>query len=131
MLANRNSFVLDRRIILSGIWMTVMLIYLMGDVLRIYSGDYLRIAAGQVSPDLKWLLAAILMLVPISMVFLSLVLPRSINRWANMIVAVGFVLFVLVDLGSYPSAYDKFLLLVSVALNVVTVGYARNWSEGN
>ena len=30
----------DVRIILSGIWVALMLTYLLGDVLRIYAGDF-------------------------------------------------------------------------------------------
>lgn len=118
---------LDTRIILSGIWITVMLIYLMGDVLRIYSGDAARMSEGEKPNNAKWMGAAVLMLIPISMVFFSLVLPQDINRWANIIVAVVFFLFVSIDIRSYPSAYDKFLLAVSLVFNVVTIAYAWNW----
>jgi hypothetical protein len=119
---------LDIRIILSGIWITVMLIYLLGDVLRIYSGDFAEMSKGQQFTKLQWLLAAILMLIPILMVFGSLVLPPEINRWANIIVAVGFFLFNLIGLPTYPSAYDKFLFIVSMVFNGVTVWYAWNWA---
>jgi hypothetical protein len=118
---------LDTRILLSGVWITVMLIYLLGDVLRIYSGDFARMAEGQPSTGTKWMLAAIIMLIPILMAFLSLALPQPINRWANILVGVGFLLFILADLRSYPSAYDKFLLIVSMVFNGVTVWYAWNW----
>jgi hypothetical protein len=120
---------LDTRLILSGSWVTVILIYLAGDVLRIYSGDFARMsAAGNVPTGNMWLFAAIFLLIPILMAFLSLVLPQPVARWANLIVAVGFFLFVLVDLGSYPSAYDKFLLVVSLIFNGVTVWYAWHWT---
>jgi uncharacterized membrane protein len=119
---------LDTRIILSGTWITVMLIYLLGDVLRIYSGDIARLSESQQFTSLKWLMAAILMLIPILMVFLSLVLPQPVARWANIITAAGFFLFVLVDLRSYPSAYDRFLLIVSLIFNGVTIGYAVTWA---
>ena len=59
------------------------------------------------------------------MVVLSLMLPQAVNRWANIIVAVFFFLFNLVGLPTYPSAYDKFLLVVSMGFNVVTV-----WTRG-
>lgn len=119
---------IDTRIILSGTWITVMLIYLLGDVLRIYSGDFARMSEGEVSSAVKWFGAAVIMLIPILMVFLSLVLPQSASRWANLISAVGFFIFVLADLRSYPSAYDKFLLIVSLVFNGVTVWYAWNWA---
>jgi hypothetical protein len=119
---------LDTRIILSGIWITVMLIYLLGDVLRVYSGDFARMSKGQPSSSTKWLGAAIIMLIPILMVFMSLVLPQPIGRPVNIIVALGFFLFILNDLRSYPSAYDKFLLVVSMVFNGLTVWYAWNWA---
>ena len=118
---------LDTRHILSGTWITVILTYLVGDVLRIYSGDFARMEAASPSSGEKWLFAAVFLLVPILMAFLSLVLPRSIGRWANIIVAVALFIFVLVDLRSYPSLYDQFLLVVSMGFNVVTVWYAWNW----
>jgi hypothetical protein len=105
-----------------------MLIYLMGDVLRIYSGDAARMEAADPSTNIKWLGAAILMLIPISMVGLSLILPYDIARWANILVASGFILFVLGDVMSYPSAYDRFLLLASVLFKGIIVWYAWHWS---
>jgi hypothetical protein len=122
-----NTMMPDTRIILSALWVSVMLIYLLGDVLRIYSGDFARMSAGEQLNNMKWMGAAILMLIPILMVSLSLVLPQLIARWANIFVAAGFFLFVLVDVRTYPSAYDKFLLVVSMVFNVATLLYAWNW----
>ena len=38
---------LDNRIILAGLWVALMLIYLLGDVLRIFSGDVARMGGTQ------------------------------------------------------------------------------------
>jgi hypothetical protein len=119
---------LDTRIILSGVWVALMLTYLLGDVLRIFSGDVARMGGTQHFTQAMWLGIAVLMLIPILMVVLSLTLPYSINRWANIIVAVFFFLFNLVGLPTYPSAYDKFLLAVSLVFNGVTVWTAWNWT---
>ena len=70
---------------------------------------------------------AILMLIPILMVVLSVFLPQPVNRWANLIVAVFFFLFNLVGLPTYPSAYDKFLTVVGLVFNVLTVWLAWSW----
>lgn len=122
---------LDKRILLSGSWLTVMLLYLMGDVLRIYSGDSAEMEVASPSSPEKWLIAALIMLIPISMVFLSLVLPARVNRWANTAVAIAFFLFVLVNIGSYPGAYDKFLLVVSLVFNGVTLLVAWRVADGH
>jgi hypothetical protein len=121
---------LDVRIILAGIWVALMLTYLLGDVLRIYSGDF---KAGEMGgkpftmTQGMWLGISVLMLIPILMVVLSLMLPYSVNRWVNIIVAAFFFIFNLFGLPTYPSAYDKFLIAVGLVFNLVTVWYAWNW----
>jgi hypothetical protein len=124
----KERTMLDTRIILSATWVVITLIYLYGDVLRIYSGDLAKSMVNMNFNQFVWLGIAVLMLTPILMVFLTLVLPQSVSRWANIIVAIFFFLFNLVGLPTYPSMYDKFLLAVSLVFNGVTVWYAWNWS---
>jgi cytochrome bd-type quinol oxidase subunit 2 len=116
---------------LSVIWICVMLTYLLGDVLRIFSGDFkageMGSKGGMPMTQPMMLGIAILMVIPILMVFLSVTLNQPVNRWVNIIVAVFFFLFNLVGLPTYPSLYDKFLIAVSLVFNVVTVWYAWNW----
>jgi hypothetical protein len=119
---------MDTKILLSATWVVVTLIYLYGDVLRICSGDFAKSMATMNFNQFVWLGIAALMLIPILMVFLTLVLPQSVSRWANIIVAALFFLFNLLSLPTYPSLYDKFLLAVSLGFNLATIWYAWNWS---
>jgi len=118
----------DVKIILSALWVATMLTYLLGDVLRIFAGDF---TAGEMMGKKvtqgMWLGIAIFMVIPVVMVVLSLTLTNPVNRWANIIVAIFFFVFNLIGLPTYPSAYDKFLLIVSMGFNVLTVWYAWNW----
>ena len=118
----------DRQIKLSGIWVALMLTYLLGDVLRIFSGDF---KAGEIGgmeiTQAMYLGLAILMVIPIIMVFLSLTLKYPANRWANIIVAIFFFVFNLIGLPTYPSAYDKFLIIVGLGFNLLTAWYAWKW----
>ena len=118
----------DTRIILSGLWIALMLTYLLGDVLRIFTGDF---TPGEIQgvkiTQVMGLGIAILMVIPIVMVFLSLILDYQVNRWASIIVAIFFFGFNLLGLPTYPSAYDKFLIVVGLVFNVLTVWYAWNW----
>ena len=79
------------------------------------------------SPGTLWMVSAITMTIPIVMIILSLTLPYNANRWANIIVAIIFFVYTLVGIRSYPSAYDRFLLAVSLVANVLTIWYAWNW----
>jgi hypothetical protein len=117
------------QIILSALWIALSLTYLLGDVLRIYNGDFKagEIAGKQITKEIWWLGMAVLMVIPILMVVLSLTLSYPVNRWVNIIVAIFFFVFNLIGLPTYPSAYDKFLIIVGIVFNVLTVWYAWNW----
>ena len=115
------------QIFLAALWVVVMLIYLLGDVLRITSGDAAKAMAETKINQFGWMGIAVLMLIPILMVFLTLALPQPVSRWTNIIAAGFFFLFNLVGMRTYPSAYDKFLLVVSLVFNLVTIWYAWNW----
>jgi len=119
---------LDVRITLSGLWVALMLTYLLGDVLRIFSGDFKagEIGGKQISQRM-WLGIAMLMVIPIVMVFLSMTLNYPLNRWVNIIVATFFFVFNLIGLPTYPSAYDKFLIVVGLVFNILTVWTAWKW----
>lgn len=118
----------DTRIILSGLWVALMLTYLLGDVLRIFAGDFEagKIAGGFQPSQGMWLLIAVIMLIPIAMVVLNLTLPYPAIRWLNIIGALFFVIFNLFGL-PYPGGYDNFLIIVSFVLNALTVRYAWMW----
>jgi Family of unknown function (DUF6326) len=118
----------DVQIRLSALWVALMLTYLLGDVLRIFSGDFKAGEIGGIKvTQPMWLGIAAFMVIPILMVFLSLTLRNPANRWANLIVAIIFFAFNLIGLPTYPSAYDKFLIVVGLAFNALTVWYAWRW----
>jgi hypothetical protein len=118
----------DVQIILSALWVSLMLTYLLGDVIRVFSGDHVPgKMAGQKATQGMWMVAAIIMLIPIVMVFLSVTLPFPVNGWLNIIFAVFLFLFNLSGLRTYPSYYDKFLIVVGLVFNVLIVWYAWNW----
>jgi len=115
----------DVKIILSATWIALMLTYLLGDVLRIYAGDFKpgEIAGRKITQSLL-LGISILMVVPIVMVFLTLTLNYPVNRWTNIIVAIVFLGFNLIGLPTYRSAYDRFLIIVGLGFNALTIWYA-------
>lgn len=118
---------MDTRITLSGLWVALMLTYLLGDVMRIFAGDFEpgKIMGTQPT-QIMWLVIAVIMLIPIVMVVLTLTLPLPAIRWANIIAAAFLVVFNLAGL-PYPGAYDNFLIVVSIVFNALTVWYAWKW----
>ena len=118
----------DVQIILSASWIALMLTYLLGDILRIFAGDF---KAGEIEgkkmTQTILLGMAVLMLIPIVMLFLSLTLTYPLIQWVNIIVAIFLFGFNLIGLPTYPGAYDKFLIIVGLVFNVLTIWYAWIW----
>jgi hypothetical protein len=117
------------RIILSALWVALMLTYFLGDVLRIFSGDFVAgEIGGMQGTQAMYLAVSILLLIPIVMVVLSLILKYPLIRWVTIIAAIVLFIFNLIGLPTYPSLYDKFLIVVGLVFNGVTVWYAWNWA---
>jgi len=117
---------------LSGLWVAAMFSWVYGDLLRIYSGDFIvgdDIAAGLMSMEMLWMISAITMIVPGVMVVLSLTLKAEANRWTNIIVGAFYTVYNLAGLSAYPSAYDKFLIFVSIVLTALIVWNAWKWPK--
>lgn len=116
------------RVLLAGGWITLMLIYLLGDVLRIFAGHvepgHLN---GRPATDWMWTLIAVIMLVPIAMIMTSLLVPIDPLRWITIIVSIALVIFNLAGL-PYRGFYDNMLIVLSFGLNGYIAWIA--WSSG-
>lgn len=117
------------RIILAGLWVALMLTYLLGDVLRIFAGDF---TAGEIdgkpASPWMWVMAALVMLIPIVMIVLSLTLPHPAIRWVSLAASAFLILFNLVGL-PYPGWYDNFLIVVGLVFNGLIIWYAWGWAQ--
>ncbi len=117
------------KITLSVLWICTMLNSLWGDVLNLVAGttkpgEFMGVKRTQ---GMYWGVA-ILMVIPIVMVFLSLTLNNPVNRWANIIVA---IIFIVLQLGTWASALSwyKFIFIVGIGFNVLTIWYAWKWPK--
>lgn len=118
---------MDVRIVLAGLWVALMLTYLLGDVLRIFAGDFEagRID-GQDASQWMWVMAAAVMLIPIVMIVLSLTMAHPAIKWVNVGASVFLVLFNLAGL-PYPGLYDNLLIGVGFVFNGFIIWNAWTW----
>jgi len=118
----------DVRIILAGLWVALMLTFLLGDVLRIFAGD---VTPGEIdgkkATQGMWLGISVIMLIPIVMIVLSLTLAYPAIRWVSIGAALFWIVFNLLGL-PYKSTFDNFLIVVSFGLNGMVIWYAWTWT---
>ncbi|UCE15343.1 MAG: hypothetical protein JSV12_05550 [Candidatus Bathyarchaeota archaeon] len=94
-----------------------------GVIEQIIAGE---IAGAKITPEMM-IINAIMLLVPLVMAFLSLTLKDSINRWANIIVSIFSIGFILVSFAASPespAAYAILLYLSMIVAAVLIVWYA-------
>lgn len=121
------------KIKLSLLWVALMFFYLYNDVFGFFRQDIVeKVLSGEIALNQVFLFgAAILMAIPIFMIFLSLALPAKVNRWVNIILGI-FHAGVLVATMLVPGetwAYYAFYEILEAVFIVLIVGYAWKWPK--
>ncbi|MFW9926292.1 MAG: DUF6326 family protein [Candidatus Thorarchaeota archaeon] len=118
---------------LSLLWVARMLVSIQGDVIRYLEPGMLEdIINGTLDiPMTEEMLAmlAVMMMIPIFMVFLSLELPFKINRWANICVAIFFIVIDGIGFIIARPLYENILGIGYVVFCVLIVWYAWKWPK--
>ena len=117
---------------LSALWASLMFLYIYADFLSLYRpGQMEEAMAGRMGPlpvtQVSVLAAAVLMLIPALMIFLSPVLQARAARWANIVLG---LLYTAVNIGNLVGETWAFYILfgiVEIALTLLIVGYAWRW----
>jgi len=118
------------RVILSSLWIVVMFNMGFADILGLFEPGILKqITTGSVD-DIQFtsglmLVMAIILEIPIAMIFLSRVLKYKVNRWANIIAGVITIVFVIGG-GSKALSY-MFFATIEVVCILFIIWYAWKW----
>ena len=124
----------DKKVVFSTLWIFVMFNYLYCDVISLMDPELLKqyltgnVGGLYITPGFL-LGAAVLMEIPIAMVFLSRVLGYKANRWANIIAGsiMTVVQFATLFFGSSPSSYYIFFSILEIACTALIVWFAWKW----
>ncbi len=126
----------DVKIKLAALWVILVFFYLYNDVISFFRRETIELVlSGEVPGGIQitqtFLFAmAILMAIPIFMIFLSLTLKPKVNRWVNIIVgifhAVVLVTFFALVPGETVAHYALYQIFEAVFI-VLIVWYAWKW----
>jgi CBS domain containing-hemolysin-like protein len=117
---------------LSALWVALMFLYLYNDVFGSFRQDQVeKVLSGEIGLNQVSLFgAAILMAIPIFMIFLSLSLPAKVNRRVNIIVGIAYaVVLVLVMLVPETWAYYLFYEILEAVFIALIVWHAWKWPK--
>ena len=117
---------------LAMLWASLMFLYIYVDYFALYMpgkiNDILKGRVFEFGITQGFLLAALAsMTIPTLMIFLSVALPATINRWSNIIVAGVYIPFTLFNLAGENWMHMVFGAVVEVVLLCLIIGYAWKW----
>jgi hypothetical protein len=119
------------RLKIAALWVAVLLLFAYGDIFGFFApGQIEEVMGGQISgieiTQTFLLVVSVYIAIATVMVFLSLVLPPRINRWANIVLPALYIVSIVASaIGG--SAYFVFLSIVEVALLLLLIRYAWTW----
>ena len=130
--AEMEDMKVNVKIKLSALWAAMMLLYIYADILSLFKpGQVEEMIAGRMGPFAitqgSLLTAAILMIIPAVMVFLSIALKSVANRWTNIILGVLYTLVNISNLIGETWVYYILFGIVEIALTLLIVWYAWKW----
>jgi uncharacterized membrane protein HdeD (DUF308 family) len=124
----------DVKIKLAGLWTALMFCFTYADILAHMRSDIIEgIIVGelegiQITQEML-LASAILMLIPILMIFLSLALKPKANRWINIILGIVYVAINLITMLTTGGAWVYYYVfaVVEVVFSALIVWFAWRW----
>lgn len=111
---------------LSILWIVVMTNMIFADIFSFMLQGAIDDTSIKVTQVIM-LVCAIILEIPISMIFLSRVLKQNINRWANIIASVITILFVII--GGSLTLHYIFFAAIEVVTMLLIIRYAWKWKN--
>ncbi len=130
-----EDFTVNIKILLSGLWTSVMFLYIYGDYFELYvpkKVEGLLSGSNLLDTPYKLLSATILLAVPSLMIFLSLLLKPKINRILNISVAGFLAIFTFMVGVSSISEWRIFYVMLAFlesTLTIIIVWKAWTWKK--
>lgn len=124
---------IDVRLRISALWVAMLFIFAYVDLFSLYRPDVRadladdKLAVFDITQTFLFAVT-LFIVIPSLMVYLSLVLPRKINRLANLVLA---AVYAVISLGSAVGEWNYFILgsVVEALLLLTIVRHAWTWSD--
>ena len=117
---------------LASLWASLMFLYIYVDYFHLYMPKMMddiqlrKVYVFDITPG--FLIAALVSVsIPALMIFLSVVLPGKVNRYANIIIATVFIPYTLFNLAGEAWIHMIYGAIVEVLLLLLIIYYAWKW----
>ncbi len=128
-----QDFPINVKLKISALWIAVMFCYVYGDYIEVYVpgvlAEAMEVTSNKAGIQLEFFAVALLMSIPSVMIFFTLVLKPSINRWLNIIIPVLYIVLLIAVNLETTWVFYLYLTAIEVLLSIATVWYAWKWPK--
>ena len=119
---------------LSALWVTVMVLFAYGDIKSFFRPGIIEgILAGEVAGfeinQVFLLMTAVSIVIPIIMIFLSLVLKAKVNRWVNIVVGIIYTGYVTIFTIGDGWLYYYLYSIIEIVMTLLIIWNAVKWPK--
>jgi len=120
------------RLKIAALWIAMLLLFAYGDIFGFFTpGQIEEVVGGEISgieiTQVFLFAVSVYIAVASVMVFLSLVLRPSVNRWTNIALPILYIVSIVASAIGETSAYFLFLSAAEGALLLLIIWYAWTW----
>jgi uncharacterized protein DUF6326 len=120
------------RLKISALWIAMLFLFAYGDIFGFFApGQIEEVVAGEIAgiEITQVFLFGISVYIAIAsvMIFLSLVLRPSVNRWTNIVLPILYIVSIVASSIGETAAYFLFLSVAESALLLLIIWYAWTW----
>jgi hypothetical protein len=120
------------RLRISALWIAVLFLFAYGDIFGFFApGRIEEVMGGEISgieiTHAFLLVVSIYIAIASVMIFLSLLLRPSVDRWTNIVLPALYIVSIVASAVGEASAYVLFLSAVESALLLLIIWYAWTW----
>ncbi len=132
---NLEDIMVNVKLKLSALWVSVTLCYLYCDYFELYVPEKVEgLINGEnlLNSPTKLFAASFLLAIPAVMVFLSIILKPTINKWLNIVVGLLFTTMMILIALTYSEVWYTFYLFYAILESIITgliVWYAWRWPK--
>ena len=125
---------IDNKLKLSALWLVFMMLYIYTDYYKLFvPGSIQEILSGLkdglLVTQVSLLITAIITIIPALMIFLSLILKATTNRWVNIILGILHMAIGIVNLVGATWAYYIFYGILLTVIAILIVAFAWKWPK--
>jgi len=128
-----QDFQINVKLKISALWIAVMFCYVYADYIELHVpgilAEAMQVKSEMTEIQIGFFIVALLMVIPSTMIFFTLILKPKVNRLLNMILPICYIILLFVGILETTWAFYLFFSIIEIILSITIFYYAWKWPK--